>query len=301
MQIHPEIYFPQVKNLELIAKQIVKGYIIGKHKSPYHGFAVEFAEHRQYNAGDPLRHLDWKLYAKTGKLFSKKFEQETNLNSNICIDISSSMTFSQNEQNFTKLTYALISAATLTYILKKQIDTTALTLFDEDIESYLPSKSNHRHYQEVYNTLERYLDYKSNGRQTHIDKLLDFVSQNSRKNGLIMLFTDLLSEENLASNLRTQLQQLKYLKHEVIIFHLMDSKTEVDFEYDNRPYKFVDVETGQSVTVNPAEVKDLYKKQKLEQIENLKSTFLDHRIDYQPIDIRSSFQQVLQPFFAHRK
>ncbi len=301
MQIHPEIYFPQVKPVELIAKQVVKGYIIGKHKSPYHGFAVEFAEHRQYNAGDPLRHLDWKLYAKTGKLFSKKFEQETNLHSNICIDISSSMTFSQNEQNFTKLSYALISAATFTYILKKQIDTTALTLFDEEIVDYIPSKSNHRHYQLIYNKLENYLDYTSKGKKTDIKKLLDFVSQNSKKNGLIILFTDFLSDENIAETLNTQLKQLKYLKHEVLIFHLMDSKTEVEFDYDNRPYKFVDIETGESITANPAEIKDSYKKAKLEQIEELKSTFINHRIDYHAVDIRGSFAQVLQPFFAKRK
>ncbi len=301
MQIHPEIYFPQVKNIELIAKQIVKGYIIGKHRSPYHGFAVEFAEHRQYNHGDPLRHLDWKLYAKTGKLYSKKFEQETNLHSNICIDLSSSMTFSQNEQAFTKLSYALISAATFTYILKKQIDTTALTLFDDTIRDYIPSKSNHRHYQNIYNKLENYLNYSSQNQKTQLSVLLDFVSQNSRKNGLIILFTDFLSDENIIQTLNTQLKLLKHLKHEILIFHLIDSKSEIELDYENRPYKFVDIESGESLTANPAEIREQYKKAKLDEIEALRSTFINHQIDYHPVDIRDSFVQVLQPFFAHRK
>ncbi len=301
MQIHPEIYFPQVKNLELIAKQIVKGYIIGKHKSPYHGFAVEFAEHKQYNPGDPIRHIDWKLYAKTGKLFSKKFEQETNLNSNICIDISSSMTFSQNENEFTKLSYALISAATLLYILRKQVDTSALTIFDHEIRDYIPNKSNYRHYQVLYNKLENLLTYKSENNRTDLTSLLDFVSQKSRKNGLIVLFTDFLSNADITESLKSKLKELRHLKHEVLIFHLIDSSTEVELDYENRPYKFVDIETGESITANPVQIQEIYKQKKVEQIQALKNLFLSHRIDYHPVDIRQSFNQVLQPFFAKRK
>ncbi len=301
MALHPEIYLPEVKNLELIAKRLVKGYIIGKHKSPNHGFAVEFAEHKQYNMGDPLRHVDWKLFAKSKRMYSKKYEQETNMRAHIAIDISSSMTFSKNERELSKLDYALISSSAFLHILQNQVDAVSLTLFDDNIQEYFPARSNSRHFQNLKNTLENTLGLIPKESKTNIPSALEFLAGRSYKNGMMILFTDLISEDILGDKFLDEIKKLRFQNHEILIFHLMDSDKELNLNYENRPYQFVDVETGESVVTNPQSISRVYKESKEKELTTISDELRKHQVDYVPVDIQQSFQQVLGPFFAKRK
>ncbi len=301
MALHPEIYLPEVKNLELIAQQLVKGYIIGKHKSPNHGFAVEFAEHKQYNMGDPLRHVDWKLFAKSKRMYSKKYEQETNMRAHIAIDLSSSMTFSQNEQQLSKLDYALIASSAFLYILQKQVDAVSLTYFDSQIQDFFPARSNTRHFQNLKNSLENNIGLSPKESKTDIPAALEFLASRSYKNGMMILFTDLISEDLLGSKFMDEIQKLKFQNHEILIFHLLDSDKELYLNYENRPYQFIDVETGQSVVTNPQSIAKEYTENKQKELGKIADELRKHRVDYIPVDIQQSFQQVLGPFFSKRK
>jgi uncharacterized protein (DUF58 family) len=288
----------QFGNLELIAKYVVEGFITGLHKSPFHGFSVEFAENRLYNTGESTRHIDWKLYARTDKLFVKKFEEETNLRCMILIDNSSSMYFP--DQKYNKLQFSIYGAAALTHLLRKQRDAVGLTLFSEDIEKYINPRSSHAHIQGLYNILSEQLKNNTRNKKTSTAKVLHNIAEAIHKRSLVVIFSDMLDNIDDEDAVFSALQHLKYNKHEIILFHVVDRQKELELTYPNRPYKFIDLETQESINIYPDQVKDEYIKQVEAYREKLKIRALQYNIDFVEADINKGFYSVMQSFFIKR-
>jgi len=295
-------HFPEIENLELFAKQAVEGFIIGLHKSPFHGFSVEFAEHRLYNPGESTRHLDWKVYARTGKMFVKRFEEETNLRCQIVIDASSSMYFPGNAQKkVSKLKFSVLAAAALTNLLKRQRDAVGLSIFDEKVELNTSSKSSTKHQQLIYAHLEKLLQRNQLNVATHAAKCLHEIADTVHKRSMVIIFSDMF--ENMSAtdeSLFAALQHLKYNKHEVILFHVVDKELELEFNYENRPYEFVDMESGERIKLHGNEVKEYYIDQMSRFERNLKLKCGQYKIDFVEADINKDFRQVLLPFLMKR-
>ena len=292
--------------LELLAKQVVEGFITGLHKSPFHGFSVEFAEHRQYNNGESTRHIDWKLFARTEKLFVKRYEEETNLRCRILIDQSPSMYFPyENEPSFenpNKITFSVYAAAAIIEMLQKQRDAIGLTTFDKDIDVHTQVKSNIQHSRLLFSYLESLLQPIDITKQTttNVTKAIHEIANTIHKRSLVIIFSDMLDHQN-PEEIFTALRHLKHNKHEVILFHIVDASKEIEFDYNNRPYKFVDMETGESVKFNPKEVKQEYVKQMHKFKEELKLKCGGYGIDLVEVDINKGFNEVLLPYFLKRK
>lgn len=288
----------QLGKLELIAKYVVEGFITGLHKSPFHGFSVEFAEHRLYNTGESTRHIDWKLFARTDRLFVKKYEEETNLRCQILIDNSSSMFFPDEKYN--KFHFSVYAAASLINLLKKQRDATGLTFFSEEIEEFYEAKSNFAHMQLLYNRLQHQLDNPGKNKKTSAAKALHAIAENIHKRSLVIIFSDMFDNVNEQETFFTGLQHLKYKKNEVIMFHVLDKKKELDFQFENRPYRFIDMETGEKINIFPGEVKKNYI-EKMNTFRNtLKLKCTQYHIDYVEADINKGFYDVLQSYLVKR-
>lgn len=288
-------------NLELLAKQIVEGFITGLHKSPFHGFSVEFAEHRLYNNGDNVKNIDWKLYAKTDKLFSKRYEEETNLRCQFVIDASSSMYFPDEKYN--KLTFAIQSTAALIYLLKKQRDAFGLSLFTNELNLNTPAKSTSIHQKYLFAELDKILKQPKMNETTNLAVALHQVAEQIHKRSLVIVFSDMLQtvgDEDKISTLFSALQHLKFNKHEVIIFNVTDKSKEVDFDFENRPYQFVDMETGAILKAHPAKVKEAYLAEINSYRNNLTLKCAQYKIDLVDADINSGFKQILQAYLIKR-
>ncbi len=288
-------------NLELLARQVVEGFIIGLHKSPFHGFSVEFAEHRVYNPGDAMKDIDWKVYARTDKLFIKKFEEETNLRCQIVIDASSSMYFPEDKAaKWNKLQFSALGAAALMNLLKKQRDAFGLSLFAEELEAHSRTKSNTTHYRLLISQLENLIAQPKHNRPSFVAKNLHLVSESVHQRSLIIIFSDMFNHAENTDDLLAALQHLKHNKHEVILFHVVDKSKELDFEYENRPYIFVDMETGEKVRLQSNKVKEMYVTKVKAFEENLKMRCLQYKIDFVEADINKGFEQVLLPYLLKR-
>ncbi len=248
----------QMENIEFLAQQVVEGFIIGLHKSPFHGFSVEFAEHRLYNIGDNLKHIDWKVYGRVDKLFIKKYEEETNLRCQIVIDSSSSMLFPMDADKPNKLQFSCLAAASLITILKKQLDAVGLSLFDSSLTLHTGCKSNTVHHKMLMNVLEKQLKYQGEQQTTNAANVLHQIAETLHKRSLVIIFSDMLDRVSDADELFDALQHLKYNKHEVVLFHVQDGKYEVDFEFENRPYEFIDMESGEKLRMNSTQLKTEY-------------------------------------------
>ena len=289
--------------LELLAKQVVEGFITGLHKSPFHGFSVEFAEHRLYNTGESTRHVDWKLLAKTDKLFVKRYEEETNLRCRIVLDTSSSMLFPEKlekgKQN--KLEFSIYAAAALIELLRRQRDAYGLSTFDEKIRFHSEAKSNAAHQRLIFNELEGLLDAEISQKATSAVESLHHIAEMIHKRSLVVIFSDMFDNSEREGDLINALQHLKHNKHEVILFHVVDQSKELDFEFENRPYRFVDMETGEEVKLNQNEVKDEYVKEVKAREKELKLKCGQYGIDYVAADIGKDFNQILLPFLIKRK
>jgi uncharacterized protein (DUF58 family) len=291
----------EFSKLEWFARQVVEGFITGLHKSPFHGFSVEFAEHRHYNPGDSTRHIDWKLYARTEKHFVKRYEEETNLRCQIVIDHSSSMYFPEEMVNGeNKLTFSVHCAAALTHLFRSQRDAVGLTLFSDEVELFLQPKLNPSHINRVYEELQTLMDSKSSGTKTHVATSLHEISERIHKRSLVLIFSDMLDGLDNKQPLFDALQHLKHNKHEVVIFHVSDREKELDFNYDNRPYTFVDLETGEQVKLNPAQIKDQYQEAALAHENEIKLKCSQYGIDFVETDISEGFDQVLRAYLMKR-
>ena len=288
-----------IENLELLAKQVVEGFIIGLHKSPFHGFSVEFAEHRLYNQGDNLKHIDWKVYGRSDKLFIKKFEEETNLRCQIVIDTSSSMLFPEDNNVLNKLQFSCMSAASLITLLKKQLDAVGITLFDDDIYYHSNAKSNTAHTKILINELEKLLNKSEKQHSTQAVKCLHQIAESIHKRSMVIIFSDMFDSEN-DEELFNALQHLKYNKHEVILFHVADKQKELDFNFENRPYEFVDLENGEKLKLQPSEVRDFYLSQMQHFYKQLKLKCGQYKIEFVEADINNNYQQILQTFLLKR-
>jgi len=291
-------------HLELFAKQVVEGFITGLHKSPFHGFSVEFAEHRLYNTGESTRHLDWKLYAKTDKLFVKRYEEETNLRCRIIIDISSSMNFPEpieKEGTNNKLEFSIYAAAALIELLKKQRDAYGLSLFSEEIDLHTEAKSNPLHQRLMYNYLDELLNAEQKTKKTSAVDALHQISDMIHRRSLVIIFSDMMDNSDREDELLSALQHLKHNKHEVILFHVLDKRTELDFELENRPYRFVDLESGEEVKVNPTEVREAYQEAAKKREVELRLKCGQYGIEFLTADVAKSYHQILLPFLLKRK
>ncbi len=289
-------------NLELLAKQVVEGFITGMHKSPFHGFSVEFAEHRLYNKGESTRHIDWKLYGKTEKLFTKKYEEETNLRCQIVIDCSGSMLFPKDAQ-INKYEFSTYAAASLIEMLKRQRDAVGLSLFSDKLELHTQAKSSPAHHRFLYSELEKHLTEYTETHQKTNDTItaLHSVAELCHRRSLIVIFTDFIDNPTKLDELFHALQHLKHNKHEVIVFHVVQKKTEIDFELENRPYYLVDMETGEKMKVQPSEIKSTYNQKIQTYFEELKMRMINNKIDFVQVDIDKGYDQVLLSYLLKRQ
>lgn len=293
-------------NLELLARQVVEGFIVGLHRSPFHGFSVEFAEHRLYNKGESTRNIDWKVFARTDKLFVKRFEEETNLRCQLVVDASSTMYYPWDDKNPDKFKYknkfcfAAQSAAVLMYALKRQRDAFGLTLFDDAIRLSTNCKSTTQHYQQLLAHLTQKIENPELNRPTDLAGCLHQVAEATHRRSLVIIFTDVMERPAEADRLFSALQHLKHNKHEVILFHVTDKSKELDFEFENRPYIFVDMETGDQVRLQPSQVKEYYTQQVAAFTEQLKLRCLQYKIDFVEADINKGFFPILQTWMLKR-
>lgn len=288
-------------NLELLARQVVEGFITGLHKSPFHGFSVEFAEHRPYNSGDSIKNIDWKLFGRTDKLFVKRFEEETNLRCQIVMDISSSMYFPEKDMN--KIMFSIYSAASLIYLFKKQRDAFGLSFFSDRVEFSTPAKSTAVHQKYLFSELEKLLRQTSQLKKTAVADALHDIAEQIHKRSLVIVFSDMLEGGNSDDQLNqifSALQHLKHNKHEVVIFNVLDHKKELDFDFDNRPYRFIDMESGEELKVHPARVKETYLEAVQSYHKDLKMRCAQYRIDLVDADIHAGFYQVLHAYLIKR-
>jgi uncharacterized protein (DUF58 family) len=300
-------------HLELIAKQVVEGFITGLHKSPFHGFSVEFAEHRIYNKGESTKHIDWKLFGRTDKLFIKRFEEETNLRCQIIIDNSSSMYFPltnslafpaiQKEHSINKISFSVYCAAALIELLKRQRDAVGLSIFSEKIELHTPTKSNSLHHKFLYHELEKRLQNSNtvNHTKTNVVKALHEIAEAIHKRSLIIIFSDMFDSAINDDELFSALQHLKHNKHEVLLFYVIDKHKEMEFEFENRPYRFIDMETNEEIKLHPKEIKETYLKEIREFKIKLMLKCGQYKIDFIEADINQKFDEVLMPYLNKRK
>lgn len=284
--------------LEFLAKQVVEGFIVGLHKSPFHGFSVEFAEHRLYNKGESTRHIDWKLYGRTDKLFLKRYEEETNLRCHILIDNSSSMQYP--DSNYNKLHFSVYCAASIIHLLKKQRDASGLSIFSQEIEKHLPAKSSSVHIKLIFAELQKLLLSQHTQKKTSTAEALHLITQSIPKRSLVVIFSDMMDDMDKTDVIFSALQHLKFNKHEVILFHTVDKENELAFEFPNRPYQFEDLETGERLKLYPNEVKDMYLKEVKDWELKIIEKCHQHKIDYIKADINLGFHQVLQPWLMKR-
>lgn len=287
-------------SLELIARQVVEGFIIGLHKSPFHGFSVEFAEHRLYNQGDALRHIDWKVYGRTDKLFVKKYEEETNLRCCLVVDTSASMHFATKDGSMRKIDFACLAAAGLIQLLKRQLDASALALFDSELKYLSECRSSHTHYRMLTHELEKQVKAEPKQTATNAAKALHEVAEQMHRRSLIVVFSDMMDDAEHADELFAALQHLKYNKHEVILFHIMEGGREVAFDFDNRPYEFVDMETGERLKLQPNQVKDVYINKMEAFRKEIENKCHQYHIDMVPVDLSQPVEQVLYSFLLKR-
>lgn len=299
-------------HLSLMAKQVVEGFIIGLHKSPFHGFSVEFAEHRLYNPGESVRNVDWKVYGRTDRMYVKKFEEETNLRCQLVIDASGSMYYPEvageaGQAPINKIRFSAVSAAALMYLLRMQRDAFGVSLFSDTLEQHTQARSTRVHYQLMLQYLEERLATPTHrNRRTKAAEQLHLIADSLHRRSLVIIFSDMLDEAMTSGSagkmdeLFSALQHLKYNKHEVILFHVVDKKHELDFAFDNRPYVFVDMETGEKVRLQSNQVKRRYLEHMQTFTKQLSLRCAQYGIDFVEADIHKDFRQVLQPYLVKR-
>lgn len=291
-------------HLELLAHQVVEGFISGMHKSPFHGFSAEFAEHKLYNSGESTKHIDWKLFAKTDRLYTKQYEEETNLRCHLIIDNSSSMHYPNlNDGQFfyeNKIGFSVLASAVLMNVLKKQRDAVGLSVFSDQYEYYAPEKGSDRHHRMLLNTLESLLERPKVTKTTDTITYLHQIAEKIHRRSMIILFTDMFQSENEAA-LFSALQHLKHNKHKVVIFHVYDAKSELDLDFDNRPRKFVDIETGEEVAVFADSVQKEYENSVSNYFKKLALSCAHNRIQYVPVEVGQNFKKILLTYFVEKQ
>ncbi len=297
--------YREIENLELIARQVVEGFIIGLHKSPFHGFSVEFAEHQLYNPGQPMRHVDWKVYARTDRLYTKRYEEETNLRCHLVLDASSSMHFPEGDLlkkrgGINKMRFAAVGAAALMHLMKMQRDAVGLSIFDEELTVHTKDRSSALHHRLLLTHLERTLREGSRDRKTRAAHCLHQIADSAHRRSMVVIFSDMFDDLDHLEELFSALQHLRHAKHEVILFHVTDKARELDFGFDNKPYLFIDLETGEEVKLRSNDVRERYVTRMQQFRKDLELRCGQFRIDYVEADAALSFRQVLMPYLTKR-
>jgi len=290
----------ELGNLELLARQLVEGFITGLHKSPYHGFSVEFAEHRLYNTGESTKDIDWKVYARTDRLYAKRYEEETNLRCTILIDNSSSMYYPQETQG--KITFSVMAAATLSFLLQRQRDAFGVTTFSEEIESQTAIKSTYTHLHKVILSLDHMLQSadRKKTRKTSIPDVLHHIANSIHQRSLVVIFSDMFDNREQVQELLNGLHHLKYNNHEVLLFHVTDKKTELDFEFEDRPYQFIDLETNNKMKLFPSQVQEIYRQRTKSYFQDLAIKCGQFKIDFIEADINEDLNRILSAYLIKR-
>ena len=288
--LDPEI-LARIGDLELIAKSVVEGFISGLHKSPYHGFSVEFAQYREYMPGDDTKHIDWKVYGRTNRYYIKQFEEETNLNCYLLLDTSASMTYGSGE--LTKLQYASFMIASLAYFMVKQRDAVGFAYFDEKLQEYLPARSAPSHLHSILLTLERV----QTETVTKMGSPLHEVAERLNRRGLVILISDLYDENT--DEVVEALEHFRYNGHEVIVFHVLDHQ-ELEFEFE-RITRFVDSETNEEVITTPQTIRQSYQSHLTDFINDYKLELSRSDIDYNTINTAVPIDYALSSYLAKRE
>lgn len=303
MFLKPEI-LSKLSSLELRAKKIVEGFISGLHRSPYHGFSVEFAEHRPYNPGDDFKHIDWKAYGKKERFYVKQYEEETNLRSYVLLDTSSSMQF-KHFGEWSKLRYGIHFAASLMYLMHRQRDAAGLIPFSSDIETFIPAKATYSHLRQIYLELEKELLRESNKeeekRSTASAKVIHEIAERLNHRSLVIIITDLFENANQHEELISALKHLRHRKHEVLLFNLLEKRSERELAFSYQKYVFEDMETGAEIEVLPAQVREDYKAKVAEYTHKFKLACSAFEIDFEEIDTEGDFDEALLAFLNKRK
>jgi uncharacterized protein (DUF58 family) len=292
------------QHLELLANQVVEGFISGMHKSPFHGFSAEFAEHKVYNAGESTKHIDWKLFAKTDRLYTKKYEEETNLRCHLIIDNSSSMHYPKlkSDEPFfnNKIGFSVLASAVLMNLLKKQRDAVGLSVYSDTYEYYAPEKGSDRHHRMILNKLENLLENPKQTKSTDTITFLHQIAEKIHRRSMIILFTDMFQLGNQEA-LFNALQHLKHNKHKVVVFHVIDKKTEINFNFDNAPRKFIDMESGEEINIFADNVKTEYEKKVSDYFKTLALTCAQNKIKYVPVAVDESFEKILTTYLVEKQ
>ena len=292
------------QHLELLANQVVEGFISGMHKSPFHGFSAEFAEHKVYNPGESTKHIDWKLFAKTDRLYTKRYEEETNLRCHLIIDNSSSMHYPKLKDNQlfyeNKIGFSVLAAAVLMNLLKKQRDAVGLSIYSDEYEFYAPEKGSDRHHRMILNKLESVLEYQKQIKTTNTVAFLHQIAEKIHRRSMIVLFTDMFQSGN-EDALFTALQHLKHNKHKVVLFHVIDQKTELNFDFDTTPRKFIDLESGEEINIFAETVKETYEASVTDYFKKVALTCAQNKIKYVPVSAGADFEKILTTYLVEKQ
>ncbi len=286
-------------NLDLLASQVVEGFITGLHRSPFHGFSVEFAEHKIYNKGESTRHIDWKLFGRTDKLFVKRYEEETNLRCHLILDTSASMYYP--EGTLAKINFGAVAAAILANLMKRQRDAFGLTLFNDIIVSQTEVRSSASHYTLLLSQLTHVMQQKGFQAKTNLAQTLNTIAEQIHRRSLVVILSDMFDDAEQSDAIFDALQHLKFRKHEIILMHIVDGDSELEFNFENRPYKFIDNESGEELKLYPDDVKAQYLQQMNAYRIALKLKCNQYRIDFVEADVRKDFSQILMPFLVKRQ
>tara|TARA_B110000977_G_C10996429_1_gene462059 strand:- start:147 stop:1076 length:930 start_codon:yes stop_codon:yes gene_type:complete len=293
------------KNLELLATQVVEGFISGLHKSPFHGFSAEFAEHKIYNNGESTKHIDWKLFAKTDKLYTKRYEEETNLRCHIIIDNSSSMHYPEIKgfgiNSLNKIGFSVLASAAIMNLLKRQRDAVGLSIYSDSYEFYVSEKGSERHHQMILGQLNNAISKPKAQTQTKTYEYLHLIAEKLKRRSLVFLFTDMFQSDADQEKMFSALQHLKYNKHELVLFHTYDKEKEVNFDFSNRPKRFVDVETGEHVNIYADNIKEDYEKAVEGYFNDLELRCAQYQIKYVRTNINESFNKILTTYLLERQ
>jgi uncharacterized protein (DUF58 family) len=292
-------------NFDLLAQSVVEGFISGMHKSPFHGFSAEFAEHKIYNQGESTRHIDWKLFAKTDKLYSKRFDEETNLRCHIIIDNSSSMHYpicpKPALDQLNKISFSALAAAAMMQILKHQRDAVGLSVYSDAYDYYAPEKGSERHHRMLMDRLNTTVVNVPQQKQTKTFEVLHQIAEKLKRRSLVFLFTDLFQFDQEPDQLFEALRHLNYNKHELVLFHVYDKAKELDFKFESGPKRFLDIETGASIEIYPETVEADYKAQMASYFKALELKCRQYNISYVNADIGEGFHKILTSYMLERQ
>ncbi len=288
------------ESLEFLAKELVEGFITGLHRSPYHGFSVEFAEHKLYNYGESIKNIDWKVFARTDRLYTKQYEEETNLRCTILVDTSASMYYPKPDLD--KIRFSIYAAAALCFLMIRQRDAVGIVSFANEILQQSPQKSTRLHLNQLLQTLDEWLKNPNPDKQvSNIAENIHLIADKIQKRSLVIIFTDMFQQKNSSQDIFESLQHLKHNKHEVLLFHVTDQDTERNFNFKDRPYKFVDTETKETITLTPSFIKDQYLATMTDFYKEIKLTCGQLKIDLIDVNTRDDFDKVLGAYLIKRK